>query len=128
LNLNLYYNLEPISGEMSLITDPERHIPNNRFNDGKCDPAGRLWAGTMAEDAKGTSGSLYVMEKDQRVNRVLTGIDEFDYDVKTGAISKRRAVVEVTEEMGPYHRQSAWKNRCACCQGFMLHLWRGRSG
>ena len=25
--------------------DPERTIPANRFNDGKCDPAGRLWAG-----------------------------------------------------------------------------------
>jgi sugar lactone lactonase YvrE len=122
---NGIYDLDPISGEMSLITDPERHIPNNRFNDGKCDPAGRLWAGTMAEDAKGAAGSLYVMEKDQRVNRVLTGIgisngiawspdektmyyidtptmhiDAFDYNVKSGAISKRRTVVEVTEEMG----------------------------
>jgi sugar lactone lactonase YvrE len=32
---------------------------SNRFNDGKVDPAGRLWVGTMASNRKGNEGSLF---------------------------------------------------------------------
>jgi len=38
-----------ISGESKLITSPESNLPNNRFNDGKIDPLGNFWAGTMDE-------------------------------------------------------------------------------
>ena len=33
------------------IVNPEPHLPGNRFNDGKCDPAGRFLAGHLAAAA-----------------------------------------------------------------------------
>ncbi|BAU55302.1 SMP-30/gluconolactonase/LRE family protein [Mucilaginibacter gotjawali] len=33
------------NGEVNMLADPESHIPGNRFNDGKCGPDGRFWAG-----------------------------------------------------------------------------------
>lgn len=34
-------------GRIQVIADPEAHLPASRFNDGKVDPQGRFWAGTM---------------------------------------------------------------------------------
>lgn len=38
--------------------------PDNRFNDGKIDRAGRLWAGTMDRSESSTTGSLYRLDAD----------------------------------------------------------------
>lgn len=53
-------------GSCKVLQEVDSHKPNNRFNDSKCDPAGRLWAGTMAlEKSPGTGeimwkqGTLY---------------------------------------------------------------------
>jgi sugar lactone lactonase YvrE len=89
-----------------------------RMNDGKCDPAGRFWAGTMAHDEASAIASLYVF--DGTVRTVLDGVtvsnglgwspdhrtmyyndtptgrvDAFDYDEATGSVSGRRPFVEV---------------------------------
>ncbi len=39
------------------IIDPEGGMPGNRFNDGKCDPLGRVWAGTMDNAERSDTGS-----------------------------------------------------------------------
>lgn len=62
------------SQEFVPFNDPESNLPGNRFNDGKCDPAGRLWAGTMAYENPTDQGSLYVLDTDYKVTRVLGGI------------------------------------------------------
>ena len=45
------------------IINPEEGL-SNRFNDGKCDAAGRFWAGTMSKSEEENKGNLYVMETD----------------------------------------------------------------
>ena len=40
----------------------EPHLPDNRFNDGKVDPLGRFWAGTMEKECKGTLGAFYLLD------------------------------------------------------------------
>ena len=50
--------------------DPAHH----RFNDGRCDPQGRLFAGTMNEKRDAPSAALYRIDSDFRVEEVLGGM------------------------------------------------------
>ena len=51
------------------LARPEAGIPGNRFNDGKADPWGRAWAGTMDEREKEKRGWLYRIDPDGAVTR-----------------------------------------------------------
>jgi len=104
------------------VIDPESHLTGNRFNDAKCDAAGRLWAGTMAVSETPALGSLYRVDKLWRVDRMVTNVsisnglawstdgrtmyyidsptrhvDAFDFDPFTGGISNRRTVIEIPD-------------------------------
>jgi sugar lactone lactonase YvrE len=46
----------------------------SRMNDGACDPFGRFWAGSMAYDNTPGAGSLYRVDCDGSVTRVLDGL------------------------------------------------------
>ena len=61
--------MDPSSGAVTLLLDPEVDRPGNRFNDGKCDPWGRFWAGTMAYDFEPLAGSLWRPDGDGRITR-----------------------------------------------------------
>jgi sugar lactone lactonase YvrE len=69
-----FANIDLDDGAVHLITEVEAHLPGNRFNDGKCDPAGRFWAGTMSIADMPHAGSLYTLEKDFTVHTKLTGV------------------------------------------------------
>ena len=122
---NGFYFLDEETEQLTFIADPESDIPGNRFNDGKCDPAGRFWAGTMSKgEGKGT-GSLYCLNNDLSVSKKLDGVSisngivwsldnrfmyyidtpanevwGFDYEAETGNISNKRIVVTIPEGEG----------------------------
>ena len=96
-----------------------------RLNDGKCDPAGRFWAGSIAYDESSGRSALYRLDADGSVTTMLAGvsisnglawsadgstmfyidtptrrIDAFAFDVATGSISDRRTVVTIGDGLG----------------------------
>jgi sugar lactone lactonase YvrE len=113
------------TGEVSLFHNPEHHLPKNRFNDGKCDPAGRFWAGTMSLTQEKNKGSLYMVEKDGVVTEKISPVSisnglawnmkreefyfidtptreiiAFDFENKTGKISNPRVVIRFADDCG----------------------------
>ena len=116
--------------DLAAVTLTEAAIPRgepaaNRFNDGKCDPAGRLLAGTMDMAEREATGSLYSLSHDMKIVKLLGGIrisnglawspdygtlyyidtptrevKAFDYDLQTGQISNMRVAFYVPEELG----------------------------
>ena len=50
--------------EIESLGGPEADRPDTRFNDGKCDPAGRFWAGTMHKAGDPPIGVLYRLDPD----------------------------------------------------------------
>ena len=108
------------------LTSPvERDIPGNRMNDAKCDPAGRLFAGTTAFDFSPRCAALYRVEPDWSFKPVVgdatqsngiawspdgrrmyfidsatQGIDVFDFDVGTGSAGHRRRLVTIERAHG----------------------------
>jgi sugar lactone lactonase YvrE len=123
-----FYFFDPESGRFEAIADPERHLAETRFNDGKTDRQGRFWSGTMFE-APGRPvefiGALYRMDSDLSVHKVIDGIGcanglawspdaktmyfsdshagavwAFDFDPLTGEIENRRTFIDMTETGG----------------------------
>ncbi|MFC9842754.1 SMP-30/gluconolactonase/LRE family protein [Streptomyces sp. NPDC060223] len=67
-------SIDPAGG-VEWIARPEDGAPAPmRMNDGVADPHGRFWAGSMAYEATEDAGSLYRLDHDGRVTRVLRDI------------------------------------------------------
>lgn len=121
---NGIHHIDLETGELTLLADPIE-APDIRFNDGKCDPAGRFWVGTMALDTRKGAAVLYRLEKDGTVDMVLDNltisngivwtedketmyftdtrkhkVQAFNYDNESGEISNERTVVEIPKEEG----------------------------
>jgi L-arabinonolactonase len=68
------YFFDPADLSRKVVAQPEKEIAANRFNDGRCDRAGRFWAGTMSDPIREPSGSLYRISPDGRCERKRTGV------------------------------------------------------
>ena len=96
-----------------------------RMNDAACDPQGRFWAGTMANDHRAGAGALYRLERDGQIDQMLDGltisnglgwsldggtmyvtdsgprvVHAFSFDGERGTISNGRVLIEVPAEVG----------------------------
>ena len=99
------------------------------MNDGACDPQGRLWAGTLADDFRVGGGALYRLDGNGRVELMLSDltisnglgwspdgatmyladsgprvIHAFDFDGEAGTISEGRVLVGITKRLA--HRMA----------------------
>ena len=60
-----FADIDPESACFDIFAKPEEHLPDNRFNDGKTDPHGRFWAGTMDDTEQQALGTLYRLDPDR---------------------------------------------------------------
>ncbi len=113
------------TGNLTPVHDPEPDLPENLFNDGAVDRAGRFWAGTLHQDEVEPLGSLYRLDADGTCARMLTDliisngigwspddatmylsdsgqhrIFAFDFDLGRGEISRQRTFAEIDERDG----------------------------
>ena len=63
--------LDEDSGVLTPIADPEHDLPGNRFNDGKCSPDGRFFAGTMSLTRQPGAATLYRLDPDLSVHKAF---------------------------------------------------------
>ena len=112
------FNLK--TGSKTTLADPEASMRGkNRFNDGKCDPAGRFWSGTISMIKNTGSANLYCLDTDGSLSLKVSGVTNsngicwtadatkmfyidtptqnvraYDYDLESGAISNARVVID----------------------------------
>ena len=123
-----FHLFNPETGKNQALSDPEGHLPDNRFNDGSTDRNGRFWAGTMKDGGEAEPlGTFYRLDSEFRVQPILSGfyttnglafspdgetlyasdshpmvrtLWTFDYDIGTGTPSNRRVFVDTRDLPG----------------------------
>ncbi|MFL5778824.1 MAG: SMP-30/gluconolactonase/LRE family protein [Chloroflexota bacterium] len=120
-----FATLDPESGRIELVAPVEHDDVTTRMNDGKVDPEGRFWAGTMGVDHRPGAGTLYRLGIDWQVTPVVEGVsisngldwgpdgrsmyyidtptdrvDRFNYEPASGTIADRRTAVAIREGAG----------------------------
>ena len=109
-----------VSGQVTMLKEVPNAVNELRFNDGKCDPAGRFWVGTMGYAFGKGAGALWCFDAKHTLERKVSEItcsngivwtsdqktmyyidtptgrvDAFDYHAESGEIRNRRTAVEI---------------------------------
>ena len=109
------HTLDPTTGTTTQIADPEPDKSDNRFNDGKCSPDGRFFAGTISLVKNTGDATLYRLDSDLTLHTAFEGVTNsngiiwsldgatcyyidtprqeviaFDYSADTGRLSHQR--------------------------------------
>ncbi|MUU79129.1 SMP-30/gluconolactonase/LRE family protein [Winogradskyella endarachnes] len=113
------------TGSTSLFLNMKDDLKGKRLNDGKCDPSGRFWVGSMHfNQTKGEAKLFCVTNKPELETKIdsvtisngivwtsdkqtmyyidtpTSQIKAYDFNNDTGAISNERIAVEIPEELG----------------------------
>ena len=64
-----FATIDRTTSEKNIITSPEKNMPSNRFNDGKCSPDGHFWAGSMSLNETDASGYLYSIDAKHQIHQ-----------------------------------------------------------
>lgn len=119
------YKINVETEVLEKMCEPETGKPTNRFNDGKCDPAGRFWAGTHSKVGEKRNSSLYKINGDYTSKEMLAPVSisngivwsadkskmyyidtptkkvvEYTFNNETGEISSPRDAIIIPETMG----------------------------
>ena len=104
----------------------EIHLDHRRrFNDGKCDPAGRFWVGTLSMNGTPNVSSLYCFNADYSFNEKISGVSisngivwssdarfmyyidtptgeivRYDFDCEQGHIANKHVIIKIPPEAG----------------------------
>jgi sugar lactone lactonase YvrE len=112
-------------GARTVVAEVEPAATDNRFNDCRCDPRGRLWAGTMSRRRERGAAALYRLDAARGLEPMVPGttlsngigwspsgesmyfidsteqrIDVFDFDVEAGVPSARRPLASIASDDG----------------------------
>ncbi|KAB0795139.1 hypothetical protein PPYR_04817 [Photinus pyralis] len=120
----------PTSIETIAIVDTDNALKNNRINDGKVDPLGNLWAGTMAIDGDTPygprTGTLFCLSSNKKIryfeenvgisnglawssdlkkmyyiDSVKRRIDQYDFDATNASITNRQPLFSLEKHNIP---------------------------
>ena len=119
---NGLYTLNRDNGETTAISNPEPEKENNRFNDGKCSPDGRFFAGTISLVKNQGDAALYRLDSDLSLHTAFSGVTNsngivwdatgticyyidtprlgviaFDYSAETGQLSNEREAFSTSD-------------------------------
>ncbi|TRL34877.1 SMP-30/gluconolactonase/LRE family protein [Rhizobium straminoryzae] len=118
--------MDPASGALELLCNPDGGRPNSRLNDGKVGPDGHFWVGTRDETIpQTTNGRLYRIAPDGRFTQALDGLktsnglawspdgrtmfhsdssqqflQSFDFDPESGSLGPPRRLLDFTNAEG----------------------------
>ena len=114
------YRARALGGPLQLLAAAPYDTRKQRFNDGKCDPQGRFWAGSLYEPKDQALGVLYMLDAQglhERMGGVTTAnglawspdgrtaywadtaahqIRAFDFDAARGQLSNSRVFYQAT--------------------------------
>lgn len=112
-------------GAVRHAVDVESETAGTRMNDGKCDSAGRFWAGSMVTRQDQPRAALYRLDPDMSVHRMIAGVmvsnglgwsldatrmyyidsasggvDELSFDLASGGVGARRRLITIPSGEG----------------------------